>query len=522
MKSKRLLAATMFGLLGLVGCGDSVQSPDFTALLTELDLDSDALVDTMPGVGAPLDQRFLAAGDSASLDLTGTFTTPPGSPSDSVDAPITGADYTISPAGAATVSKDTLVGVTLGSTVRVSTTRGGIPSNVLTFRIGPAILSSIDISPATSTISTLGATTFTATGTFSDGAMRPIEVTWSVVNSPADGGVILSNLSGQSTRATPVDGSEGTSAVITATATLSDGNGGMVTRTDTASISISSETLDRVTAVQPSNASVAPTGTVDFTAIGSFSDLSATPPVSRTGEIDDSAIDWTSSAPASADFVTPADRANGVATGIGPGSTTTITATLKASIPSPSTPSLRTASTSLFVTDARCTAPLVSPPATTLVTTSDTCLICGVATPEAVIDGSINTFAVMSQTVALLNGTVTLAVNGNAGPQPATRTGFVVAKPAGTLLSAELLSTLTVSTLDASGMVLESSSTGAELLRLTLLGTIGGQDAALLSFVPTMPFNGLALTFDSGLLSALPTVNVLQACAAAVDTSPAP
>jgi hypothetical protein len=99
----------------------------------------------------------------------------------------------------------------------------------------------------------------------------------------------------------------------------------------------------------------------------------------------------------------------------------------------------------------------------------------------------------------------------------------VIAQPAGLLLSAEVLSTLTVSTIDTSGNVLQSGgavpqpSDPIPILpaTVTLLGTIGGQDAALISFEPTGVFNGIALTFNAGVASVLPSINVFQGCAVA-------
>ena len=183
----------------------------------------------------------------------------------------------------------------------------------------------------------------------------------------------------------------------------------------------------------------------------------------------------------------------------------------------------RNASTELFVTDARCTGPLLSAQGATTSTSVDPlCIGCSISNQGNVIDGNMNSFASISSLLGLLTGSATLNVD--AAPTATDfaagqRAGFVVAQPAG-LLSVELLSALSVSTRNNGAVVEAAGAQASSPLTITALGTIGGQSASLISFVTSQPYDGLALTFNSGVASVLPTINAFQACAVAVDTTP--
>jgi len=127
---------------------------------------------------------------------------------------------------------------------------------------------------------------------------------------------------------------------------------------------------------------------------------------------------------------------------------------------------------------------------------------------------------------------VTLVVNSNAADFPATSVapstaGFIIGRPAGALLSAEVLSGLTITTL-RDGVAQESkrvSSGGIldPLVRLTLLGLLGNSDTALLSLTTTKPYDAISLTFSTGVASALTTTRVLGACGTVdLDAVPSP
>lgn len=514
MKHLRLLAPVLIGAFAfLAGCGDgSVKSPTFTPQLIDLALsttDTDA-TDESGGLGT---QFSVPAGRPVTLSVLGTFTTPPGSPTTAVESPVTDASFEVSPSANASVSGGDFVGTQVGSLVTVTAISGDERSNTLTFRIVAPVLDSIAITPTTATLAVGGSQLFNVTGTFSDGTTRPVTASFMV--QPMTGAVNLSSNSGTSTRATAIPGSQGQNAVLTAT----DPTGSA--QPVTATITISDEFLTALTAIRPANPAIAVGETVDFTAVGTYENSSG---ATRTGDVDDSLVSWSSANTAAATI----NADTGVATGVTGGLDTVITVTLDGASPPSSV------TTTLTVTNSTCTGPLLQAQGATAVgSTSGVCLLCTVGTPEAAIDASATTFASINVVAGLLNGTATLTTNGSTPFAGGTVAGFVVAQPAGLLLSAELLSTLTVSTVDAAGALVE---TGAAVpqpgtlipqlpLTVTLLGAVGAQDTALVSFQTTAgtPYTGVALTFNGGVVSLLPTVNVFQACGTIVPpAAPAP
>lgn len=511
---KLLITATA---LSLAACGgDSIQSPDFTPALLGLSLSSTAEVDET----ATADYKT-PIGEPASLDVTGTFSLPPGSATDVEDRP-TDADFTLSPAGIATVVDGALVGQTTGVVTVTASKKDDISgdtrtSESISFRITPAEIRSIAIDPsAAQTISEFQSQTYSAIGTFTDGQTRPVSATWT--DQAAVDIVTFSPNPAATTTAAPVSGSAGSSTTVRATSVDDTSLFAEVT------LNINSVTLTGVASVTCTPSVIGVGENSACVATGSFSDGSS-------GAISDSLVTWSSSNTSAATI-----DANGDALGVTGGQTTTITATL--------TSPASSASTTLTITDARCTTPFLSsagdamtPPASLSSTAgtgagtpfSQTCLVCDVLNPQNIIDGDIDTFGSLSITLGLLNPLATVSVSGATTYPGGTAAGFVVAQPAGLLLSAELLSTLTVTTLldgapQASGGARPQPGTlTTELpLTVTLLGMFGAQDAALISFVPTTPFDGIALTLDGGVVSALPSINVFQACATADTTVTTP
>lgn len=509
MNMKRLLAATVFGALGLVGCGEGVQSPDFTAVLTALTLEApDAPLDA--GAADP-NQRVLPSGLETPLVVTGTYTTPPGSPSSSVEVVLTDVDFEISPADPATTIEDGQFRSTdFNEVVSIVAKKDGEDSPVLRIRIGPAVLTGIRIDPSTQSIPLGGTRPFTVQGVYTDGVDRPQAATFTE-NSPSI------SLSGTTMNETTVRGDAltpaGAPATLTATATV-----GSTVYTANSSITVGGKEVS----------GLVPAATCDFNPIGiaastpcramvTYSDGSASEPA-------DGLVTWSSATSAVATIVADTGIATGVAAGSEVLTATLITPT--GNLNDSATVTLRV----LASANGACPSPLVFPTAVVAASASPTCLLCAVNNPGNVIDDNATTFGTIDVTLALLLGTETLSVNALPANTPITastatprETGFVVAQPAGMLLSAELLSTLTVSTLDSSGMVVQSGGAVPQPtqplppvpLQVTLLGMIGGQDAALISFDATQDFNGIALTFNSGLVSLLPTINVFQACGTA-------
>ncbi|MDT0496976.1 Ig-like domain-containing protein [Algiphilus sp. W345] len=275
--------------------------------------------------------------------------------------------------------------------------------------------------------------------------------------------------------------------------------------------------LEAVIGVEPDTKSVLEGSRSEFVLIGRFSDGSE-------GPIDDSLIDWSSADPAVATI-----NAEGFATGVAVG-TTTITGTLK--MDAAPEVSMRDASATLTViTDAQaCTTQLIA--AKGAVVTNDTggvCLLCSVSNTDNIVDEPLDTYSTMSVPVALLQGEASVTVSlqaDNAYELPfegGDDAGFLISRPAGVLLTAEIGSQVEVSTL-LNGIVQESSGDTLPL-RLDLLGAQltdnVDSDAALATIPTTMPYDSLRLTFHAGLATVLSSVQINAACAtAAIPSAP--
>lgn len=515
MKMKRLLAATILGSLGLVGCGDGVQSPDFTGVLQSLDLTApDAKAD--PNSTADF-TYVLPVGREVSLSLKGAFTTPPGSPSSTVAVPITKADFTVTPSDAGTVTNNILVGTEVGETIEVVASKDGRTSRTLTFRITPAALDSIAISPSGPvTISEFGSQSYSAIGTFSDGSTAPTQVDWV----PANAAVITFDTPrGTQSTASPTAGSAGMSTTFTAT-------------------SVVDPTLEATGTININNVTISPTSAIVVTcddpviSAGSGTECraSATFTDGSTMAIADDRLNWSSNNGATA------IDAMGVVTTTAAAAATT--ATIRAELKANTT---RFGTTTLVITDSVCTTPFVLGTGATVTPTDDaqstiigtgagtpfsqTCLFCNVTDPASIIDGDGDTFASLTAQLGLLLPRITVSVSDSEIYPAGTTAGFIVAQPTG-LLSAELLSSITLQALNGTALAGDPSTTSQPSdpipvlpLTVTLLGLIGGQDAALVSYQPNAAYNGLALTFNGGVVSALPELNIFQACATATPTA---
>lgn len=172
-----------------------------------------------------------------------------------------------------------------------------------------------------------------------------------------------------------------------------------------------------------------------------------------------------------------------------------------------------------------CASQFTAPAAKAVGAVSQACLGCSVEQPGLVIDGDLDTYATMSIGAGLLfqsNTSVTVYDTTAQRIVVGSPTGFVVSRAIADLLSAELLSTLTVDTLtcgaDGSCSVVETFSGEDNSLLLSLLGTsVTGDDKLVL--VATDPVtqnaNGLRLTFDGGLLTLLANLQINTACGVA-------
>ncbi len=163
--------------------------------------------------------------------------------------------------------------------------------------------------------------------------------------------------------------------------------------------------------------------------------------------------------------------------------------------------------------------PIQLPNATAIGVTNGICIGCTVGTPENVIDTDITTIGTLNTPVGLLGGSAELQVQDTATLYPAgRRAGFVIFDPAGALLTATLLQTITVSAVN-NGVV--QSSADSTTLSLDLLGSaiIGSTTPTFASFIPVSPFNELRISFGST-LNALAQLGVIQACVAVDPNDP--
>lgn len=278
---------------------------------------------------------------------------------------------------------------------------------------------------------------------------------------------------------------------------------------DSVEVTVGDAALSQLLSVRPSKAYVAVNRSVEFVAVGRYSDGS-------TADVDDTAVTWTS---ANTGIATV--NANGLATAGGTVNLagTKIKATMVANTAS-------SAEASLVVTGEGCETPLFASDGATFDVPPPLglCVLCGVSNPGNVIDANISNSASINVPVGLLNASQGLDVKASvgapytvpfaAGKKPA----FLIARPAGTLVLAEVFSQVRLSTL-LGGTVQENSSDLIPL-RVDLLGLqlIDGveQDVALVSMNTALPYDGMRLSFVSGAASALTNVNVVAACGTSV------
>jgi uncharacterized protein YjdB len=185
--------------------------------------------------------------------------------------------------------------------------------------LGPAILLSVTVSPAVGSVAVGVTQQFTATGTYSDLSTKNLtnSVTWA---SSASTTATVSNASGSQGLATGVGAGAATITAKASSALIS----GTAVLTVTPAIAAPAPlpvTLVSVT-VTPAVASVAVGATQQFTATGTYSDLS-------TKNLTNS-VTWASSASTTA-TVSNASGSQGLATGVGTGAAT-ITATDSAAL----------------------------------------------------------------------------------------------------------------------------------------------------------------------------------------------
>lgn len=427
------------------------------------------------------------------------------------------AEWSSASSNIATVDRGVVTGRGVGTT-NVFAKLGG-KSAKTSVTVDPARLLEVVVNPAEATVSQGGTVTFLAQGRYSDapGTTRDLNagttVTWSI-DRPN-----LATLTPTTGRTTTARASSTETGDATVTAAVTGATSG------TAALHVVTVNITRIlelrcvpniirAPIPPST----PATTSQCTAIAQRTD-------GGTEARPASEFDWTAD-PTSVATV----DANGKVTGVSPGRVV-ITAALKSGLFPTITGTNRSASAPIAVTGPICTGPLLeSNGATVAVANTPLCIGCSVDGPENVIDGDEATAAVMTQTLGLVQGELSLTVTQlNAIPAGGTA-GFLIRQPAGELLSLELMNQVAVTVLeqDGSGAFTEVARENTPL-RLTLLGRMGDEDVFLASIntpaaTPAIPaFDALRLTFTSGIATALGQVNALAACGTAVvPEEPAP
>lgn len=515
MKPMRALA--VLGSLLLAACGSgSIQSPDFTTELVSIT----ARVQSNQAVAASLPK-----GRTLQLEAIGEFTVPPGTDPDAGLRPITAeADWSSSNETVATVDASGVVTAVAIGAATIKASKDGESSNTVAITVTAPALDSLIITrepDATATALTAdniprgSKRLYRSVGVYSDGSKLALPSTWtSSVPSVAAPEATPADPTAIKSIAAPTSATLGATTTITATASgLTDPPSASFVAT------VTGEELLQIQSVDLNPASPIGIGLkTQASAIGLYSD-------GATAAIANESLVWTSSTPAIATV-----DANGLVSALTSGSTD-IVATLKTGAEAQITdPAKRTNKTTLVVSDSACTAPLRGPTYTASATPSGLCIACTTANEAAVVDADDTNHADLNLTLGLLAGSIKLDVKAAAGQTPTSfaagsRAGFVVGRPAGTLLAAELLSGLTVTTyLD--GQEQESSLTNGNVLQVDLLGLglvplgdIPSEQAAV-SFQTTQPFDAVSLTYNAGVATALSTLQVYNACGTVRVTAP--
>jgi len=285
-------------------------------------LQSIAVTPANPSISQSQTQQFTATGtysDNSTKNITTSVT------------------WASSNAGVATIgtSSGLATSVTAG-TAKITATLGSVVSPSDSLTVTAATLKSIAVTPANPSISQSQTQQFTATGTYSDSSTKNIttSVTWASSNT---GVATIGTSSGLATSVTA-----GTAKI---TATL----GSVVSPSD--SLTVTAATLKSI-AVTPSNPSISPSQTQQFTATGTYSDGS-------TKNISTS-VTWASSNTGVATIGTSSGLATSVTAGtsqitatlgtvVSPSDSLTVTAiTLQSIAVTPSNPSISQSQTQQF------------------------------------------------------------------------------------------------------------------------------------------------------------------------------
>lgn len=306
-------------------------------------------------------------------------------------------------------------------------------------------------------------------------------------------------------------------------------------KSDSVSVTVTDAVLKSVVYAAETNVSrsdddqytVAAGNTAQFQLYGRFSDQQ---PADAPRLLDNArfGIQWASNAPAVASnsaVTDPNFKADGVGSAVITGTVTQLPGSVAVTGVNPTSASATLVSQAA---SAFCERELRAPSAKAVQgPVSAACVGCSVSDTDLAIDGDATTQATMSIPLALLMGaSISFDVSDTSNPLTVGKpVGFVISRSAD-ILSAELLSSLSVATLkncDVDGKNCEvaeelDSAPGNDALRLALLGLVGGVPQYFVSSTKpiTQAANGVRLTFQGGLIGLLATLHVQSSCAAAV------
>lgn len=243
------------GTANITASLNGVTSPATVITVTAATLTGITISPTAPSVPKGLTQQFTAQG-SFNNGTTGDITA--------------SAAWSTSNAAVATLSASGLASTPGQGTSNITASLSGLTSNMAVLTVTAPVLSSIAVTPANPTVTTLMTTNLTATGTYSDGttALVTNTATWTSANT----GIATVSATGVAT------------GVATGSTNITASQNGIISPVTT--ITVTSATLVSI-AVTPAAPNVAKGLTKQFTATGTYNNMT-------TGNITGS-VTWISS-----------------------------------------------------------------------------------------------------------------------------------------------------------------------------------------------------------------------------------
>jgi len=533
MKGMRIVVALW--TLALAACGSGgIQSPDFTSLLAGLEIrDSQNQVVPASGVSTP-------TGQDVQLKAVGTYTNPPGAATATTKTAVEAEWSSDEPAIATVEPRSGVVTPVAAGTTKINAKVGDRTASVTFIVTGPppgggdiiglAITRVGGTAPlSTDSIPKGGQRSYTAFAVFRDPLKQPspVAVNWTTSNATIVAAQVPpNNPSVTKPFAIPNEAVVGQVATITATLPISPALGTTQPFAATVDITVSNASFASLDAVILNPASPLVVGTPSQAkATASFIENGAT----ETGvEIPNFNLFWESS------LVTVATiNGTGTIATLAPGTTNIKATLLNGVFPSVTNVNQRSAFTPLTVTAAGgggpvlpgqgvCATAFLAPTATATALAPDPlCLLCSATSVDRIIDAIDGNFATIDIPVGLLGiggvGGQSIQVSSPTVYQPPKRAAFVVGFPVSDILTLELLSQFEVRTFN--GTTLQETATVAnnmltlELIGNALLPSIASAQQAIVGLNTTLPFTSLKFTYNSGVATALSSLQVFNACA---------